>query len=87
MKGVNNDWQQRQQRLGLLCAKQNVAGSNLALYFDFFSFFEIFLSSRRISVHREIWVRGRWGLGVVREELPDRLGSLQLPPSIQLAIE
>ena len=25
-----------------------------------------------------IWLRGRWGLGVVREELPDGLGSLQL---------
>ena len=34
-----------------------------------------------------IWLRGRWGLGVVREELPDGLGSLQLPSGIQLAIE
>ena len=39
----------------LLCVEQNVAGSNLALYFNiFFSLFEIFLSSCRISVHNKI---------------------------------
>ena len=36
----------------LLCVGQNVAGSNFALYFDFyFPPLEIFLSSYRISVH------------------------------------
>ena len=41
--------------VGVLCAEQNVMGSNLALYYDIlFHFSKFFLSSCRISVHNEI---------------------------------